>query len=73
MWLTKTLTAKDHASLSLYKSCRYLFMVLGGGCEYLVPGQGCATPGTSRAWEDHAQEGHVKGTVLNSGQCESGT
>lgn len=37
-----------------------------------MPEQGCATTGTSRAWEDHAQEVHVKGTTLNSGQCERG-
>lgn len=46
-----------------------------GGYENPLPGQGCvkayATRGPSRAWEDHAQEIHVKGTTLNSGLCGS--
>lgn len=30
--------------------------------------ESCARTGTSRAWEYHTQEVHVKGTTLNSGQ-----
>jgi len=34
--------------------------------------KGCDTIGISEAWEDHAQEIHLKGTTLSCGLCESG-